>query len=58
LAEKKEILHKISYFHILTRPIEQKFDADLKTDLKQFHAISKGYDFCDRNFGGNDPTKF
>jgi hypothetical protein len=23
-----------------------------------FHAISKGYDFCDWNFGGNDPTKF
>ena len=31
---------------------------DSKIGLKQFHAISEGYDFCDWNFGGNDPTKF
>jgi hypothetical protein len=59
LAKKKERnFTRNIIFSYSNRPNKTKFDAGLKTGLKQFHAISKGYDFCDWNFGGNDPTKF
>jgi hypothetical protein len=47
MGYRKEFLHKIHYFHVVTRPllIGQKFYADFKNDLKKFHTISKGYAF-------------
>ena len=37
MGERKAILLKNHYFHVLTSLLEQKFHADFKNDLKKFH---------------------
>ena len=52
----KEILFKIHYFHVLSKPIKQKFHEDFKNYLKKSHTISEGSKVFDWTFWVNDHT--
>ena len=39
-TDKKTILFKTHYFHVLTGQLKEKFHTDFKNDAKTFHTIS------------------
>ena len=45
MGDRKSILLKIHYFHVLTWPLKQQFHADVKNDLKSFHTTTKNIYF-------------
>ena len=45
LVMRKQLNLKINYLYVLISPLERKFHADSKNDLKKFHTITEGHNF-------------